>query len=305
MSSVGLGDSADLRFQYKRLNPGEIRLLKLKPGNRYSALKGSLHHASLERAGTYIALSYTWQFDNFGSRPSISQAIKGNVPSGTFLASASDHVVSRSREVFHKCRHVQTPQGSIPITPSLDSALRNLRKPRGPKEDIRLSKYALWADAICINQEDKKEKSIQVQPMAQIYQGAGSVMVYLGEEADNSSLAINILGMISCFDMANPSLSNLAPDIAWKAVRAFFLRPWFTRKWIIQEVLVAREVKILCGNFVLAWDLLPRAVLNIEAMYKKSRAAIWLYGSRAVGNSLKEDCDISRSTLLITVKRGY
>ncbi|KAE9371929.1 heterokaryon incompatibility, partial [Stipitochalara longipes BDJ] len=38
----------------------------------------------------------------------------------------------------------------------------------------------VWADAICINQEDDTEKSIQIQVMREIYYSASEVRIWLG-----------------------------------------------------------------------------------------------------------------------------
>jgi hypothetical protein len=46
----------------------------------------------------------------------------------------------------------------------------------------------LWTDAICINQRDIVEKQEQMSMMGDIYGIATKVVVYLGEEADNSDL---------------------------------------------------------------------------------------------------------------------
>ncbi|KAH8655046.1 heterokaryon incompatibility, partial [Tricladium varicosporioides] len=54
------------------------------------------------------------------------------------------------------------------ITKSLANALRSIRK----NTKIRV----IWADAICINQQDFDEKSWQVQEMAAIYKRADRVI---------------------------------------------------------------------------------------------------------------------------------
>jgi len=50
----------------------------------------------------------------------------------------------------------------LQITATLDSALRHVRHPKG--------ELKMWADGICINQEDVEERNIQVQQMGLIYQ---------------------------------------------------------------------------------------------------------------------------------------
>jgi heterokaryon incompatibility protein (HET) len=74
------------------------------------------------------------------------------------------------------------PKDTLPITvggkpfqatTTVRSALRRLRS----YQDSR----TLWVDAICINQEDREEKTQQVMLMRHIYSSAKSVQVYLGE----------------------------------------------------------------------------------------------------------------------------
>jgi len=47
--------------------------------------------------------------------------------------------------------------------------------------------YRLWVDAICINQNDMKEKSRQILKMRTVYGNASEVVAWLGEEVDDSS----------------------------------------------------------------------------------------------------------------------
>ncbi|KAI6088155.1 heterokaryon incompatibility protein-domain-containing protein [Hypoxylon rubiginosum] len=51
----------------------------------------------------------------------------------------------------------------------------------------------VWIDAICINQCDDEEKSVQVQRMHHIYRHAERVLVWLGEEYDNSARVFTVL----------------------------------------------------------------------------------------------------------------
>lgn len=64
----------------------------------------------------------------------------------------------------------------IEVTVNLFSALRRFRYPDTPR--------VLWADAVCINQGDKNERSGQVQLMGRIYKECWEVLIWLGEEGD-------------------------------------------------------------------------------------------------------------------------
>jgi hypothetical protein len=62
---------------------------------------------------------------------------------------------------------------NLKVTTNLESALRHLRK-----LDRAL---VLWADAICINQNDTAERNSHVLLMGKIYKSAAKVTIWLGD----------------------------------------------------------------------------------------------------------------------------
>lgn len=72
---------------------------------------------------------------------------------------------------------------TVSVTFSLESALRRLRK---EEED-----FHIWADAVCINQNNTTEKEIQVPMMDKVYGKADMVIVWLGIARDDSDLAMD------------------------------------------------------------------------------------------------------------------
>jgi hypothetical protein len=69
---------------------------------------------------------------------------------------------------------------SYPITQNLYVALQRLRSP---------NQYPyLWIDALCINQHNLKERSMQGQNMLSIYKKAATVLVWLGECEQDTAL---------------------------------------------------------------------------------------------------------------------
>ncbi|KAI1365664.1 hypothetical protein F5Y08DRAFT_338421 [Xylaria arbuscula] len=80
---------------------------------------------------------------------------------------------------------LKTREGVIGITASLCLGLRRLRQKKSPT--------LIWADAICINQNDVKEKNEQVRLMPEIFKTAERVSVWTGPEANGSSTAIDCL----------------------------------------------------------------------------------------------------------------
>jgi hypothetical protein len=75
------------------------------------------------------------------------------------------------------------------ITVSLDLALRTIRHATETK--------ALWADAICINQNDDEEKGHQVKRMSSIYAHAKRVLIHLGPDDDGIAKECSALSRTS------------------------------------------------------------------------------------------------------------
>ena len=74
---------------------------------------------------------------------------------------------------------------SFSVTLNLFGALNRLRKNGRDR--------VLWIDSICINQRDLVERSTQVRRMPFIYQRASRVVVWVGDGANDSDQAIDVL----------------------------------------------------------------------------------------------------------------
>jgi hypothetical protein len=109
----------------------------------------------------------------------------------------------------------------LPVTPSLYEALIRLRH--------RYIERIIWVDAICINQENQREKEQQILSMAKIYSQASCVVVWLGEAADNSDLALEEICIAAGGRMDSQSSNK---NVAGKALLALLQRPWFRRIWV-------------------------------------------------------------------------
>lgn len=118
----------------------------------------------------------------------------------------------------------------------------------------------IWVDALCINQQDIDEKNHQVQMMGKIYECAEGVLVSLGPEADNSDLVFRFLladGYHSPPSLDSDRLEDWllktnfdrqgVADL-WIAICALANRPYWTRVWIVQELMLANRITILCGT---------------------------------------------------------
>jgi len=151
---------------------------------------------------------------------------------------------------------------AYPVTQNLYEALRHIRR----TDTDRI----LWLDAICINQENIKERGHQVGNMKSIFQHAESVIFWLGVAEDNSDLVMDqirrrasinvdasgvhptqsdILPQTSAWALAMGDAQNsLQRDMLYEGVRKLSQRPTFRRIWLIPEVFWARHVEVACGQ---------------------------------------------------------
>ncbi|KAH7403886.1 heterokaryon incompatibility protein-domain-containing protein [Cadophora sp. MPI-SDFR-AT-0126] len=242
-------------YRYSPLaSPRDIRVLVLHGGVSEEDIHCSLRAIPLDDAIRYEALSYTW-----GDPTEI--------------------------------RRLRCGDASLDVTVNLYSALQHLRYP--------YSERVIWADAICINQNDLKERESQVQLMVDVYSSASRVIMWLGEDTEGVFGAFQGIKWVrSLFPEGIPSVafaemstadierilddirrlltSERGPDIQRLLLLMGHLlqRSWFTRKWVIQEIVKARTGLLVCGSLSLPWSELQDGM----AFLKYTRAYMLLFG---------------------------
>lgn len=149
----------------------------------------------------------------------------------------------------------------------------------------------LWIDAVCIDQDDHKERGHQVEQMGKIYRQAEKVIVWLGHSTARTDSAMAFMEDSRSQDgQARPDTRITKLDPEHPVVKGFdqiLGRPWFRRIWILQEVANARYATIACGKksvpartFVMAAQTLeitipPHAQVVLDLMPGPSRKKSW------------------------------
>ena len=214
----------------------------------------TISDVSLEDAPQYTALSYSW-----GDQ-------------------------TRKREILLN-------GATISITENLESALRHLRHPYEP--------LTLWVDAMCINQENDAEKSEQINKMRQIYARALLVTTWLGPAADNSDVAmrwiqrygewalkldigsrpelqlrhlleiVDLRGRASVDQQIQTFVEDLKVHLSQEgaeqllritALDLLFKRPYWSRVWVVQELVSASKVLFVCGTQTVTEEVLHHSL---------------------------------------------
>lgn len=243
-------DLSKFDFKYNPLpGPRSLRLLKIE--RHANVDEGSPTYCKMEtflfdHRPKYVALSYTWD-EPEGHRNHTGE--QNQAPSECSLL-----FIDGRRFV------------GIPL--NLSQALLQFR---GPQFQYH---HHLWIDAICINQSDLAEKASQVNLMGDIFRDAEFVIAWLGKDTGDAQeilesimlLAKNKAEIRSQYgEKPQPSHSLGNPAIVsqiglqswtsdrWKRLLYFFCRRWFTRMWILQEVALAQEVRIIYGYTEIEW----------------------------------------------------
>jgi hypothetical protein len=143
------------------------------------------------------------------------------------------------------CQHlsecIEINGKSFWIRKNLDTLLRDLRR-RGLE--------ILWVDAICINQNDLHEKNKQILLMDHIYRDATETIVWLHEEIDTDGREVSTSKGAQFL-----STSGLDEDISVAQVQRMtaaviwlLQHPYWTRRWIIQELALSQDVSFISGE---------------------------------------------------------
>jgi hypothetical protein len=120
---------------------------------------------------------------------------------------------------------------------------------------------------MCIDQDNVNERNHQVRLMGSIYSHAKLVYIWLGNSVANEAVSTSPLPahfgrQVQLWSM-NPSLSRkLGLQVGNTLSSRVSIMPYWTRAWIIQENLLARERQVLFEDLTLSWDTFRGLVLE-------------------------------------------
>ncbi|KAI3320088.1 heterokaryon incompatibility protein-domain-containing protein [Xylariaceae sp. AK1471] len=129
-----------------------------------------------------------------------------------------------------------------------------------------------WIDAICINQADSQEKNLQIAKMPAIYSAATHVYVWLGspDSEGRSARAMDFIPeLVKQYDV--DELITPANTKKWLDLLVLMRSSWFTRRWVIQELALAKDAIVHCGNKRVHWNDFSVAISLMVLRFEKIR----------------------------------
>jgi hypothetical protein len=216
-----------------------IRLIDLEHREQDSDIVISIDTYNLLDPLQYVALSYTW----------------GDPLVHPYVAKKPSRTIWIDTKPFL-------------VTPNLYDALNYWR---GWKLELGTAKTLLWVDAICINQDDLIERNHQVGLMGQIYSKAALVISWVGTPGEDASIAFELISRLNpivklwrsekpkftyvhnsdkLFERAG--VTKVRPR-EWMALISFFERQYFSRAWIVQEIVLAKRALLMLGHYFIDW----------------------------------------------------
>lgn len=183
-------------------------------------------------------------------------------------------------------RPVRVHDAFIQIPANLELALQHLR-------DTETS-TTLWADSLCINQQDLKEKAQQVNLMGRIYRECTLVYIWLGAPCAGSESMWRHL-LFPCFPKAergDPFIlarhfaedkhfhdlacfrhtskgserkiyaATAAFETQWNSFVETLQSSWWSRVWCVQEALLPPDATTIFGHWRIPSQTLQMAALN-------------------------------------------
>lgn len=236
-------------YRYTRIGSDKVRLLVIERGahgDDVSVMLLTVHRKLLGKDYPYIALSYHWG--------------GGDVDNVVVVQNELEIKETGRFDDLVQSLHSERPK-KLAVRANLYAALKHLRR---ENEEV-----TIWVDALCINQNDMTEKSEQISQMPNIYRGAYNVCIWLGSDEGSDSTSAMAMKFIPLVidpydhdqllkdDKMIPNWASLFELLEWSWSVTLNTRRLsftdhivfrFSRRWIIQEVALAKEATVHCGS---------------------------------------------------------
>jgi hypothetical protein len=271
-------------YTHRALDSGNIRLLYLLPGETGDQLQGVIIHVPYKSAGTYRALSYVWGTDQRTQELmtpdgvlritfSLNKALRGLRHKNKAIMLWVDAICINQKDNKEKAQQIRLLPKIFQTAASTyafleggkgsDAAIEMLMQVRakaGCDEKSKLETYTTDGTESELGNDSECETDSGESTEAD--DGTSSKD---GPDAEDWPEDLPRVPA-SWNDRCIPHLD----DAIWTSVGAVFALSWFRRIWIIQEIVAAPNVKIVCGKWIIDWNDLHLAMEIVDRQVQLS-----------------------------------
>ena len=195
------------------------------------------------------------------------------------------HALSYTWDGQIRDRNIECDRASLAVTSNIQIILPYLLQ--------RYGNHYLWIDAVCINQDNVKEKNVQIPLMRTIYSKAVAVDVWLGVGDAIIHKAIKevpaMLPKMSKFDgrlgLDDSRLSSQGLPVSsspvWCGIHDLLSKSWFSRVWVFQEAVLSKRLEVLCGDQAIEANTL---ISFVQGLSSESMSGLTRGGQVEPGN---------------------
>ena len=154
----------------------------------------------------------------------------------------------------------------------IESQLILLRSMRFRSEDLN---PAIWFDALCINHENDNERSAQVSITGDIFAQAREVVVGLSDGDESDDRVVQLLAELAsstwpltrsdrteeAVNLAKEAVLRIDRSGGWEDILRLFQNPWWTRRWMIQEIVLGLKAVVLFGSMSFNFNIIEQVML--------------------------------------------
>ena len=105
-----------------------------------------------------------------------------------------------------------------------------------------------------------------------VYSGASEVCIWLGDAGKNSDLALSFISRVVILDDFDRLVADRRTPHEWTALSDLMKREWFSRRWVVQEIALAKSARLYCGGSSADWSDFAVAVSLFEAVETEDRS---------------------------------
>jgi hypothetical protein len=193
---------------------------------------------------------------------------------------------SRGYDIVHTSLENSPPFHAVSYTWGDNAQLRDLRLTCGSHLEITRNLFTalsftapqchsghLWIDQICIDQSNVLERNHQVKMMGDIYKQCFNCLIWLGEDKELDAGTRAIMKSVRTDQSLHANSDGLQAmglsphDESWKRILQIMQRPWFSRAWVLQEVVLPKAAFVIFGPELLDFVSVQKSLNAFNEAY--------------------------------------